>query len=103
MRKSRSVWQPRNAACAFAACLLNSGTLINALINVLRVGRVPVSGIYDRTQMADVYRQWQGVPSNRWKVPALHDIIARAHLTGKNSTPYRSLQPSTISCTIKSW
>lgn len=68
--------------------LLNSGTLINALTNVLRDGRVPVGGIYDRTQMADVYRQWQGVPSNRWKVPALQDIIARAHLAGKNSTPY---------------
>ena len=68
--------------------LLNSGTLINALTNVLHAGRVPVDGIYDRTQMADVYRQWQGVPSNHWKIPALQDVIARAHLAGKNSTPY---------------
>jgi phosphatidylserine/phosphatidylglycerophosphate/cardiolipin synthase-like enzyme len=68
--------------------LLNSGTLINALTNVLRDQRVPVSGIYDKTQMAEVYRQWQDVPSNHWKVPALQDIIARAHLAGKNSTPY---------------
>ncbi|HWB59876.1 MAG TPA: phosphatidylserine/phosphatidylglycerophosphate/cardiolipin synthase family protein, partial [Chthoniobacteraceae bacterium] len=68
--------------------LLNSGTLINALIDVLRAGRVPVDGVYDRTQMSDVYRQWQGVPSNRWKIPALHDIIGSAHLAGKNSTPY---------------
>ncbi len=68
--------------------LLNSGTLINALTNVLRAGRVPVDGIYDRTQMADVYRQWQGVPSNHWKIPALQDIVANAHLAGKNSTPY---------------
>ena len=71
--------------------LLNR-TLINAPADVLRAG-VPVGGIYDRTQMAAVYRQWQEVPSNRWKVPALHDIIARAHLAGKNSTPY-SLEPS---------
>ena len=77
-----------SAASASGSLLLNSGTLINALTNVLRAGRVPVGGIYDRTQMADVYHQWQGVPSNRWKVPALQDIIARAKLAGKNSTPY---------------
>jgi phosphatidylserine/phosphatidylglycerophosphate/cardiolipin synthase-like enzyme len=68
--------------------LLNSGTLIGALTNLLRAGRVKIDGIYDRTQMADVYRQWQEVPQNRWKIPALHDIIARAGLVGKDSTPY---------------
>ena len=49
---------------------------------------VKVDGIYDRTQMADVYRQWQEVPSNRWKDGALQEIVAGAHLVGKNSTPY---------------
>ena len=78
--------------------LINSGTLIGELANLLREGsggdggagrkRVRVDGIYDRTQMADVYRQWQEVPSNRWKIPALQEIIARAGLVGKNSTPY---------------
>ena len=68
--------------------LLNSGTLISALTDLLAAGRVAISGIYDRTQMADVFRQWQGVPSNHWKIPALEDIIARAKLAGKNSTPY---------------
>jgi phosphatidylserine/phosphatidylglycerophosphate/cardiolipin synthase-like enzyme len=28
------------------------------------------------------------VPQNRWKIDALKDIIARAGLVGKNSTPY---------------
>src|SRR5205085_1304090 len=68
--------------------LINSGTLIGALGEVLRRGQVAVDGIYDRTQMADVYRQWQDVPQNRWKIPALNDVIARAALVGKNSTPY---------------
>jgi len=68
--------------------LINSGTLISALVDLLRAGRVAVSGIYDRTQMSDVYRQWQEVPQNRWKIPALQDVIARARLVGKNSTPY---------------
>ena len=68
--------------------LINSGTLISALGNLLRGGRAAVDGIYDRTQMADVYRQWQEVPQNRWKIDALKDIIGRAALVGKNSTPY---------------
>ena len=68
--------------------LINSGTLIAELGNLLRAGRVAVDGIYDRTQMAQVYVQWQEVPQNRWKIGALKDIIARAGLVGKNSTPY---------------
>jgi phosphatidylserine/phosphatidylglycerophosphate/cardiolipin synthase-like enzyme len=68
--------------------LINSGTLISALGEVLDKGVVALIGIYDRTQMTDVYRQWQVVPQNRWKINALHDIIARAALVGKDSTPY---------------
>src|SRR5947209_12698113 len=68
--------------------LINSGTLISELGSLLQRGGVTVDGIYDRTQMADVYRQWQDVPSNRWKIGALREIITRAKLAGKNSTPY---------------
>ncbi len=78
--------------------LINSGTLISELGNLLQGARashagaerrrVAVDGIYDRTQMAEVYRQWQDVPQNRWKIDALKDIIARTGLVGKNSTPY---------------
>jgi phosphatidylserine/phosphatidylglycerophosphate/cardiolipin synthase-like enzyme len=68
--------------------LINSGTLIGELGNLLRRGRVTVDGIYDRTQMEQVYVQWQEVPPNRWKIGALQEIIARAGLIGKNSTPY---------------
>lgn len=68
--------------------LLNSGTLLNALLDLLRARRVRVDGIYDRTQLQDVYRQWQTVPSNRWKIPAVAEIVQRAALVGKASTPY---------------
>ena len=68
--------------------LINSGTLIGELGNLLRSGRVAVDGIYDRTQMEQVYLQWEEVPQNRWKIAALKEIIARAGLIGKNSTPY---------------
>jgi len=78
--------------------LINSGTLIGELLNLLRAGRashaeaaqrrVKIDGVYDRTQMAEVYTQWQEVPSNHWKIPALQELVTRAHLAGKNSTPY---------------
>jgi len=68
--------------------LINSGTLIGELGNLLRHGLVAVDGIYDRTQMEQVYLQWQEVPQNRWKTGALQEIIARAALIGKDSTPY---------------
>jgi phosphatidylserine/phosphatidylglycerophosphate/cardiolipin synthase-like enzyme len=68
--------------------LINSGTLIGELLNLLHAGRIQIDGIYDRTQMAEVYTQWQEVPSNHWKIPALQEIVAGAHLAGKNSTPY---------------
>jgi len=71
--------------------LINSGTLIGELGKLLRNGRVPMDGIYDRTQMEQVYLQWQEVPQNRWKIGALQEIIARTGLIGKNSTPYSAL------------
>ncbi len=68
--------------------LVNSGTLIGALQSVLTTGRVKIDGIYDRTQMSEVYEQWKVVPQNHWKIPALQNVIARAGLVGKDSTPY---------------
>ncbi|HEU0275511.1 MAG TPA: phosphatidylserine/phosphatidylglycerophosphate/cardiolipin synthase family protein [Candidatus Udaeobacter sp.] len=68
--------------------VINSGTLIGELGNLLRNGRVAVDGIYDRTEMEQVYLQWQELPQNRWKIPALKEIILGAGLIGKNSTPY---------------
>jgi phosphatidylserine/phosphatidylglycerophosphate/cardiolipin synthase-like enzyme len=73
--------------------LINSGTLIAELRNLLGRGRVQVDGIYDRTQMEQVYLQWQEVPQNRWKIGALKEIILHAGLVGKNSAPYTPIGP----------
>lgn len=73
--------------------LINSGTLIGELGNSLRGGQVAIDGIYDRTQMEEVYLQWQEVPQNRWKISALKEIIMRAGLVGKNSAPYTPSGP----------
>jgi phosphatidylserine/phosphatidylglycerophosphate/cardiolipin synthase-like enzyme len=68
--------------------LLNSSAFLNALTAQLDAGRVRIDGVYDQTQMEGVFQQWQLVPHNLWKIPAAQDIIARAQLVGKRSTPY---------------
>jgi phosphatidylserine/phosphatidylglycerophosphate/cardiolipin synthase-like enzyme len=88
-RRARAA-QRRVRICSL---LINSGTLIGELGNLLRSGRVRVDGIYDRTQMEQVYLQWQEVPQNRWKIGALKEIIEGAGLIGKNSAPYTPTGP----------
>jgi phosphatidylserine/phosphatidylglycerophosphate/cardiolipin synthase-like enzyme len=88
-RRARAA-QRRVRICSL---LINSGTLIGELGNLLRRGDVTVDGIYDRTQMEQVYLQWQEVPQNRWKISALKEIILRAGLVGKDSAPYTPTGP----------
>lgn len=73
--------------------LLNSGALLNALTGLLDAGQVVVDGLYDRTQMADVLKQWETVPNNGWKIDAVGDIITRANLAGKDSYRYHPDTP----------
>ena len=73
--------------------LLNSGTLLGALRDLLDAGQVAIDGFYDRTQMADVLKQWETVPHNVWKIGAVRDIVARAHLAGKDSHRYHPDTP----------
>jgi len=73
--------------------LLNSGALLNALVGLLDAGQVAVDGLYDRTQMGDVLKQWATVPDNLWKIGAVGDIVARANLAGKVSHRYRPDTP----------
>ena len=68
--------------------LLNAGNLLNALRDLLAEGNVTVDGVYDRTQMAEVITQWREIPHNHWKIGAFNEIVTRAGLAGKNSTPY---------------
>ena len=74
--------------------LINSGTLIGALLELLQDKTRKVDGIYDRTQMADVYRQWQDVPSNRWKIPAVQEIVARAGIGRKKFHAVHAHRPA---------
>jgi phosphatidylserine/phosphatidylglycerophosphate/cardiolipin synthase-like enzyme len=88
-RRARAA-QRRVRICSL---LINSGTLISELGTLLRGGRVAIDGIYDRTQMEQVYVQWKEVPQNRWKISALKEIIVRAGLVGKKSARYTPTGP----------
>lgn len=68
--------------------LLNSGTLLAALCEQLDEERVPMSGVYDRTQQADVLKDWEAVPKNHWKIPAIEYLVNSIPLVGKNSRRY---------------
>ncbi len=66
--------------------LLTSGAILGALGDALHLGRVTeFGGLYDRTQMESVFRQWQNSPA-AWKIQAFEQVSGR--LAGKRSTPY---------------
>jgi phosphatidylserine/phosphatidylglycerophosphate/cardiolipin synthase-like enzyme len=66
--------------------LVTSGAILGALSDVLQRGRLAeYGGVYDRTQMESVFRQWHGGPAE-WKVAVFERVAAP--LAGKHSTPY---------------
>jgi phosphatidylserine/phosphatidylglycerophosphate/cardiolipin synthase-like enzyme len=71
--------------------LLTAGSILGALGDALHPGRVrEYGGLYDRTQMEGVCRQWQGTPAE-WKVAAFLQVASP--LAGKRSTPYAPDNP----------
>jgi len=71
--------------------LITSGAILGALGDLVHAGRVPdYAGLYDRTQMESVFRQWHGTPAE-WKVAAFQTVAGG--LVGKNSTPYAAGTP----------
>jgi phosphatidylserine/phosphatidylglycerophosphate/cardiolipin synthase-like enzyme len=75
-----------------AFVVLTSGDILRALLDLMARG-VPVEGIYDRTQMAQVIEQWQMVPANHWKIPAFEQLVRYGRLAGKDSTQYSGNSP----------
>jgi phosphatidylserine/phosphatidylglycerophosphate/cardiolipin synthase-like enzyme len=66
--------------------LLTSGAILGALSDLLETRRpAEYGGIYDRTQMDDVLKQWKGSPGE-WKIAVFQRVTAP--LAGKRSTPY---------------
>lgn len=66
--------------------LITSGAILGALSDLLARGRLTeYGGIYDRTQMEEVFEQWKGSPAE-WKLGLFEQVVKP--LAGKHSTPY---------------
>ena len=70
-----------------ATVVLTSGHILGALSDMMQQ-RVPITGIYDRTQMEGVMGQWHENPHAGWKIAAFRSLVEYGNLSGKNSTPW---------------
>jgi phosphatidylserine/phosphatidylglycerophosphate/cardiolipin synthase-like enzyme len=71
-----------------ASPVLTSGSILNALSELVDQGQVPVRGIVDRTQMEEVREQWGENDASAWKLSAFESLARRVGLVGKRSTPW---------------
>src|SRR5947209_14085398 len=71
-----------------ASPVLTDGPILGALADMVHARRVPVKGVYDRTQMQQALRQWADVPHGTWKSAAFEYVARTAGLASKRSTPY---------------
>jgi phosphatidylserine/phosphatidylglycerophosphate/cardiolipin synthase-like enzyme len=71
--------------------ILTSHTILGALADALHHGALDFQGVHDRTQMADVRRQWQEA-GHHDAVLRLFDYLA-ARMAGKDSQPYQPNSP----------
>jgi phosphatidylserine/phosphatidylglycerophosphate/cardiolipin synthase-like enzyme len=69
-----------------ASMVLTSRTILGALADLIEAGHVPVTGIYDATQMAGVVHQWERSASGAGAAQLFQFVAAQ--LVGKASTPY---------------
>ncbi len=71
--------------------ILTSHTILGALADALRHPGVDFQGIYDRTQMADVRRQWLEAGHHEAMLKLFDNLAAR--MSGKDSQPYQPSSP----------
>src|SRR5207244_350689 len=68
-----------NREITVAFVVLTSSHILEALGRLIARG-VPIDGVYDRTQMAGVFVQWEAVPKNHWKIPAFRQLVEYGRL-----------------------
>ena len=68
--------------------VITSGPILATLAETVQRGAVPISGVYDATQMDEVQHQWAGEATASWKIATFHTVIAGGHFGAKRSIPY---------------
>jgi phosphatidylserine/phosphatidylglycerophosphate/cardiolipin synthase-like enzyme len=71
-----------------ASPVITSGPVLGTLAELIKSPRADLRGIYDRTQMEEVQRQWSRNPLSGWKLAAFKAIEATGRFASKVSTPY---------------
>ena len=71
-----------------ASPVLTSGPVLGTLAELVATPRCDLGGIYDRTQMAEVQRQWSRSQLSTWKLEAFKSIAASGRFASKVTTPY---------------
>jgi phosphatidylserine/phosphatidylglycerophosphate/cardiolipin synthase-like enzyme len=68
--------------------VITSGPILATLAEVCERGTVPISGVYDATEMDEVQHQWAGESTASWKIHTFHTVVATGQFGAKRSTPY---------------
>ncbi|GAC1653400.1 MAG: phospholipase D-like domain-containing protein [Candidatus Dormibacteraceae bacterium] len=71
-----------------ASPVLTSGPILGTIAEVVHAGQVDLRGIYDRTQMAEVQRQWSAGATVSWKLEAFRAVAASGRFSSKVTVPY---------------
>jgi phosphatidylserine/phosphatidylglycerophosphate/cardiolipin synthase-like enzyme len=71
-----------------ASPVITSGPVLGTLAELIKSPRANLQGIYDRTQMDEVQRQWSKNALSSWKLEAFRALAASGQFASKVSTPY---------------
>src|SRR5581483_7561926 len=70
-----------------ASPVITSGPILGALNEAAASGH-DVAGVYDATQMHEVFGQWSDEEHAAWKIPAFRSLVTQAPFGSKVTTPY---------------
>jgi phosphatidylserine/phosphatidylglycerophosphate/cardiolipin synthase-like enzyme len=71
-----------------ASPVITSGPTLGALTEVAADKKVDISGVYDGTQMHEVFGQWATNGVSGWKIECFNTMIRNAPFGAKKSTPW---------------
>ena len=71
-----------------ASPVITSGPVLGTLAELIKSPRADLGGIYDRTQMDEVRRQWSRNQLSGWKLEAFRAVAASGRVGSKVTTPY---------------
>jgi len=68
--------------------VITAGPILGTLSELASMQTVDLAVVCDATQMREVLAQWSSNPRTSWKVPAFLNLVERAPVSGKRSTPW---------------